>query len=216
MACHTRCGWFLLAVFAAAPMSAGAGETVIAPARQAETRGEVLLTLSPGLSSTVRTMLLQEAAAIWRQQHVTIVWLPPADDLPPAGNRLRALVVERPSRAHRRAALGELVRTFHSHPIALISIDRAERLLASARGSGANEPLAVSEQRLGIMLGRALAHEIGHFLLDTHTHARRGLMRPHFDAIEFTDLREGTFALDEAAAAWLRAGGVEKFAYAAR
>ena len=41
-----------------------------------------------------------------------------------------------------------------------------------------------------------------------------GLMRPHFDAIEFTDLRDGIFALDQDAAEWLRAGGAQKFAYA--
>jgi len=63
------------------------------------------------------------------------------------------------------------------------------------------------------VLGRALAHEIGHYLLDTHTHARTGLMRPNFNALEFTDLRNSTFALDHAAAAWLRTRDVDKFAY---
>ena len=38
-------------------------------------------------------------------------------------------------------------------------------------------------------------------------------MRSQFDAAEFTDLRDGTFALDQAAAAWLRTRNVEKFAY---
>ena len=67
--------------------------------------------------------------------------------------------------------------------------------MANARGGvGGNELPIVAERRLGIVLGRALAHEIGHFLLGTHTHASRGLMRPHFDAIEFTDLRDGIFS----------------------
>ena len=55
-----------------------------------------------------------------------------------------------------------------------------------------------------MLLGRALAHEIGHYLLDTHTHARHGLMRPQFDALEFTDLRDGTFVLDRTASEWLK------------
>ena len=38
-------------------------------------------------------------------------------------------------------------------------------------------------------------------------------MRPNFNALEFTDLRNSTFALDQAAAAWLRTRDVEKFAY---
>jgi hypothetical protein len=53
------------------------------------------------------------------------------------------------------------------------------------------------------VLGRALAHEIGHFLLGTRTHAERGLMRAQFTAKEFVDLRPGTFTLDTKATAWL-------------
>ena len=204
----------LLAVLAAGPSTVVAERIVSAPATQVE----VLLTVAPTLAASVRATLLEEAAAIWRRQDVAIEWLPATDDLPRAPNRLRVLVVDRPARPHVDGpfAIGELVRPSKSHPIALISIERAERLLASARGATANELLAVSEHRLGIVLGRALAHEIGHFLLGTATHARRGLMRPHFDAVEFTDLREGIFALDQDAAAWLRTGSAEKFAYAAR
>ncbi len=110
--------------------------------------------------------------------------------------------------------MGELVRTNNSHPVALISIESAQRLVDSVRGRVGYELIILDDRRLGIVLGRALAHEIGHFLLDTHTHARNGLMRPQFDALEFTDLREGGFALDHAAAAWLRTREVDKFAYA--
>jgi hypothetical protein len=204
----------LLAILTAGPSAVVAKEMVSAPVTQVE----VLLSVSPTLPASVRATLLEEAAAIWRRQGVAIEWLPASDDLPRAANRLRALVVDRPARRHVDGpfAIGELVRTSNSHPIALVSIERAEWLLASARGAATNELLAVSEHRLGIVLGRALAHEIGHFLLGTTTHARSGLMRPHFDAIEFTDLRDGIFALDQDAATWLRTGSVEKFAYASR
>jgi len=43
---------------------------------------------------------------------------------------------------------------------------------------------------------------------------RNGLMRPRFNAVEFTDLRDGTFSLDQDAAAWLRSGSARRFAYA--
>jgi len=49
------------------------------------------------------------------------------------------------------------------------------------------------------VLGRAVAHEIGHYLLHTNTHAPYGLMRANIDAREFADLRAGTFRLDRAA-----------------
>lgn len=113
-------------------------------------------------------------------------------------------------------AVGELVRPPNGHAVALISIESAQQLVASVRGRAGYELIAVDQRRLGIVLGRALAHEIGHYLLDTHTHARSGLMRPHFNALEFTDLRDGTFALDHVAAAWLRTRDIDKFVYAQR
>jgi hypothetical protein len=209
-------GCLLMAALASGPSAAHADEMGSAPL----TRIEVLLTVAPTVGAVVRAAMLEEAAAIWRQHDVVIDWLPPSETRPTAPNRLRALVVERratPMRVDGTFPIGELVRPSKSHPVALISIERAEWLVASARsGAAANEMPAVAERRLGIVLGRALAHEIGHFLLGTHTHARRGLMRPHFDAAEFTDLRDGLFSLDRDAAAWLRTGSAEKFAYASR
>ena len=101
-------------------------------------------------------------------------------------------------------AIGKLMRPSSGHPVAMISIEAAKHLVSSVPGRAGEELAAVDERRLGKVLGRTLAHEIGHYLLDTPTHARSGLMRPNFDAFEFIDLRDGAFALDRAAAAWLR------------
>jgi hypothetical protein len=57
---------------------------------------------------------------------------------------------------------------------------------------------------LGTVLGRAMAHELGHYFLDTATHASRGLMRARFEPGEFSDIRSTAFALDAEAVAWLR------------
>jgi hypothetical protein len=113
-------------------------------------------------------------------------------------------------------AVGELERPLHGHQDEKITIESAQHLISSVRGRAGYELIAIDERRLGVVLGRALAHEIGHYLLDTHTHARSGLMRPNFNALEFTDSRTSTFALDHAAAAWLRTRDVAKFAYAHR
>lgn len=216
MSRQNRPAWLLLAALAATSSAAHAEEMVAA----ALTRVEVLLTVAPTVPALVRAAMLEEASAIWRQHDVVIDWLPPSEARPTASNRLRALVVERralPLRVDGTFPIGELVRPSKSHPVALISVERAEWLVTRVRiGGAANQMPAVADRRLGIVLGRALAHEIGHFLLGTHTHARRGLMRPHFDAAEFTDLRDGIFSLDSAAAAWLRAGSAEKFVYASR
>ena len=177
---------------------------------------DVLLTMAPTLSKLARTSMMSEAAAIWRQHGLMLDWLDPSAARPVASNRLRVLIVQKRlvSRgAFEPVAVGELVRPLGSHPVALISIEGARQLISSVRGRAGYELIAIDEHRLGTVLGRALAHEIGHYVLDTHTHARSGLMRPNFNALEFTDQRNSTFALDHAAAAWLRTRNVEKFAY---
>jgi hypothetical protein len=56
--------------------------------------------------------------------------------------------------------------------LATVYVDRVERL---ARGS---------EGELGTLLGRAMAHEIGHLLMGHTAHAARGLMRPRWTRAE--------------------------------
>ena len=56
----------------------------------------------------------------------------------------------------------------------------------------------------GVILGRAVAHEIGHYLLRTGGHARYGLMRTGVDARDFADLRNGAFYLDKESLRWVR------------
>jgi hypothetical protein len=205
----------VLATFAAGPIALGAEEA--GPATLG--RVDVLLTTSPTLSTVARVWMINEAAAIWRRHGIAIDWLPPTAVRPVASYRLRVLIVEKQLTAVGIAepvAVGELVRPAKGHPAALVSIDGARHLVASVRGRVEHEPLAMGERRLGTVLGRALAHEIGHYLLDTSRHAKQGLMRPNFNALEFTDLREGTFALDHDSAAWLRIRSGEKFAYAQR
>ncbi len=204
----------LLAAIAACPegLAAEQGE------RESIARIDVLLTTAPALSGSARASMIDEATAIWRQHGVVIDWVSPTAVRPDAvaSHRLRVVILQKRlavDPALEPAALGELVRPSSGDPVALISIEAAKHLVSSVPGRVGEELVAVDERRLGKVLGRTVAHEIGHYLLDTPTHARSGLMRPNFDALEFTDLRDGTFALDRAAAAWLRMRNVEKFAY---
>ena len=179
---------------------------------------EVLLSTSDTLSASARAALVRETESIWRRHGVAIHWLAPTEPSPPGQYRLRALIVEKRSipRTAGEFAIGELVGLAGSHQVAFVSIEDAQRLVTWTRRDVGYDLVALEERRLGVTLGRALAHEIGHFLLRTSTHARSGLMRSQFDAAEFTDLRDGTFALDQDAVQWLRMRDVEKFAYASR
>ena len=205
----------LLTVLATAPAA------LVAERVGEHSRGaiEVLLTTAPTLSASARASMIDEAATIWRQHGVDIHWLPPTALRSVASNRLRVLIVQKRLSVDQTAepvAIGELVQPPAGHPVALISIEGAQQLMSSVRGRAGYALIAVDERRLGLVLGRALAHEIGHYLLGTRTHARNGLMRPNFNALEFTDVRSRTFELDHDAATWLRSRSAEKFAYAHR
>ena len=87
--------------------------------------------------------------------------------------------------------------------IVRISVRTSATIVVESRWQLLTEFPAMYDHRLGVVLGRAVAHEIGHYLLHTNTHARRGLMRARIEAREFADLRSGSFRLDEAAEAHL-------------
>jgi hypothetical protein len=70
--------------------------------------------------------------------------------------------------------------------------------VASARLFGQPEsqwPRSLREQVVGRMLGRVLAHEIGHFVLRMPRHTAAGLMRPLQFADELVDPSRRAFAL---------------------
>jgi hypothetical protein len=174
----------------------------------------VLLTTAPDLPPAARQALIDEAGAIWRRAGVRLTWT--SGHTENAIHRLRVLVVHRHTAIHDGAwPVGELVPTRRasqqstpaSMPVAFVSLEGARQVLATA-GAG-YEPERLAQHRLGIVLGRAVAHEIGHFLLGTPSHAASGLMRARIDAVSFADLRAGGFFLDRDAATWLRAGAAQ-------
>ncbi len=194
-----------VALLAAAVAAAGAAgrELVV----------DVQLAASAQLSATARAGLIREVNDIWQREGVRLQWpfSPPVQVMPGAGPNavpdfaLRALVVQR-ERATRHSAhqwpVGELLFDQAENAVAVASIEAAERVLATAARD--DEPTALHDRRLGVILGRALAHEMGHYLLNTPGHARLGLMRASIDARDFADLRSGAFFLDAPAGEWIR------------
>ena len=166
------------------------------------------LTPSQVLSNVSRRAMTREAEAIWRNSSVQLRWL--------EGNReshteaLRVLVT--PQTVSPRAdekdekhwTVGELLRFDGETAIAVASIDGARRIVEGSRRIGLPDQPGDREYRIGVVLGRAIAHEIGHYLLQTNTHAPSGLMRATIDATEFTDVRSRAFTLDPVATAHLR------------
>jgi hypothetical protein len=161
---------------------------------------DALLTISADLPAGARRILVQEAESIWRDAGVQIKWVESSQT--DASRRvLRVLVDRRPGTPALKGnwVVGELLRFDDGAAVAIASIARA-KLVVDAAGAGRSHvsPDAVVQHRLGLVLGRAVAHEIGHYLLNGSGHVRHGLMRASFQPREFTDLRTGTFDLDDA------------------
>ena len=163
------------------------------------------LTTSDQLSTSSRSVLMAETESIWTSGHVRLKWLREST-VADEGITLRVLVVARPVARSEYApwTVAELVRPQGSAAVAIASTIGAHRIVEEGRWQ---PPIlefpGMYDRRLGVVLGRAVAHEIGHYLLQTNTHARRGLMRARIEAREFADLRSGSFRLDKAAEAYL-------------
>jgi hypothetical protein len=195
----------------------GAGAISQAPANSvlaaASTRSQpaielsLRLTVSEGLSPISRQALINEAQTIWQEGRVRLHWLAGSAE-PGPGASLRVLVTPRAVNAVPDGGqwpVGELLRFEGTAAIAVASITGAQRIVDEGRRYWLLELPSVYEDRLGVVLGRAVAHEIGHYILKTNTHASEGLMRATIDAREFADPRRTTFKLDDEAEAYLSA-----------
>jgi len=172
-----------------------------------------------------RLALMAETQAIWEEAHVRVRWIERDEDAA-AGPLLRVLLMARavPARGDESPfAVGELVRYEGDGAFAVASLTGARRIVDETHFLLVDPP-QTHDRRIGVVLGRAVAHEIGHFLLQTNTHAPDGLMRARILASEFADLRGESFRLDKAAEAHLAAiaasGSISRagkpFSYASR
>ncbi len=172
------------------------------------------LTTSTELSGVSQRALMNESEAIWRDANVHLRWITEnsgADTERP----LRILVTRRAGTAanSHRWPVGELLRFEDRSAIAMASIAAALRIVDEHPELPLMDLPLLRQHTLGVVLGRAVAHEIGHYLLKSNAHSPYGLMRASIDAREFADLRTGAFRLDRESQAHLAAralaGGAE-------
>ena len=123
------------------------------------------------LDNRVRSAALDEARAIVADAGVTTTWhdCSRADACTPEPNELVVRVI-RETGTHRvdwRRALGHSVidPSVGTGTLATIFVNRVEDV---TRHAGSD---------LALLLGRAIAHEVGHLILRTNAHADEGLMR---------------------------------------
>ena len=183
------------------------------PARVLHAASPARLVLNLRLKSTqdlppfTRLALMTETQEIWDGAHVRLRWIE-HDGEAEGGPMLRVLLLARAVPApgdETPFTVGELVRYDGAGAFAIASLTGARRIVDNTRSLLLVDPPQTHDRRIGVVLGRAVAHEIGHFLLQTNTHASDGLMRARILASEFADLSRESFRLDKAAEAHVAA-----------
>jgi hypothetical protein len=152
--------------------------------------------ISPSLVERV----LAEAGDIWRTAGLTIIWKRDGR----VSSALRLTIGHWANRVRRDETslpLGWIVFDDDGAPqhAIYVSYTNAHALMDQSRGTtGASEkmPRAESETLLGRAMGRALAHELGHYLLASKEHSLKGLMRAKRTAAEFFSIDRSRFDLD--------------------
>jgi hypothetical protein len=140
-------------------------------------------------SDSALDLARRESARVWSDAGVSIRWVT-ASDVPYHAPPSEWLVVRCADKAAATAVAPEgrvvvpiaAIRFVSAQPTntIMVSIENATTLLMrdAPPGAGARTPMiALRDTRLGRMLGRAIAHEVGHFLSRSGAHTPSGLMR---------------------------------------
>jgi hypothetical protein len=163
-----------------------------------------------GVSPSLLRNVFEEAEAIWQSSGVSFAWRTADRDLrpcttdgpPPLPLSLRVTFGDAPGAAKGgQLPLGWIVFDDVTTPEQeiYVSYGNAIRFLKSARGVvGLLDQMTQvqKETLLGRAMGRALAHELGHYLLASKIHTSRGLMKATRTAFEFFTPDRGGFAIE--------------------
>ena len=173
----------------------------------------VITVVESGVPAAVVSRLLEETDAVWRAAGVSFQWqrgareaapLPPGADMGPwlPASRLRVIIGNDAgvSRDH-RTPLGWIVFDAENAPQQEIylSYRNAWTLMAASGpvlGPLNQMPLLRREILLARAMGRALAHEVAHYLLASKVHTRRGLLRASRTASELFSTDRAGFRID--------------------
>ncbi len=142
------------------------------------------------VAPTLVDRVLAEADAIWRPTGLTLIWN--RAPRPSAGATLDVVIGDARGQAHSDST-GEplgwiefengvpLPRLYVSYANAVVLLEESPGVV----GRTLQMPPLERDTYLGRAMGRALAHELGHYLLASKAHARSGLMQATQTAWQF-------------------------------
>jgi len=159
----------------------------------------VNVSASPDIPVALVSRALNETSAIWRAAGVEFIWQHGPSYSPTAalhvviGNEARPVL-------EGGLALGWIYfdESTPGHRIYVSYTNVHQLMLDSAGVIGPQDrmPLFEREVLMARAIGRALAHEFGHYFLASKVHTRSGLMKAHRTAAEFFGPDERPFKLD--------------------
>jgi hypothetical protein len=163
----------------------------------------VQVSVAPDVPPSLVSRLLGEASEIWGAGGFSFVWHIAAQKVVP--NTLRVVIGDKQgnSRDSNRTPLGWIVFDDDHSPVPEIYLSRknATALMYAARpviGVVDHMPIVQRELLLARALGRALAHEMGHYLLATKVHTPKGLLQAVRTASELFSASRAGFRIDPA------------------
>ena len=192
----------MLAGLVAAFLSAAAA---VPPAAIPVDRPVVRVLVQTEAASVVDSRMLSDIFRTARE-----IWQPYADvafDLVGDGERssqsLHLVITDRISAFSDGASLG-WIEFVDGHPAKAITISAtaAKALMRASRWGGL--PKTVQRTFLVRAIARAIAHELGHYLLASRQHTARGLMRGQLTADDIMQARRSSVRLDSAQVEKLR------------
>lgn len=157
----------------------------------------VRLTILDHLSGPALGTLEQEATRIWIRHGIDLTWKQPVPATCPTVVSVvfdeRELVAlaggSRDSALARTVFLGRSQMIYVSAPRAFAMLSQMEQRISALSSGGERDFNG------GTLLGRVVAHELGHVLLTTTEHSEKGLMRPVFGLHDVLSDDEQTTAL---------------------
>jgi|SRR6266849_4397645 len=143
---------------------------------------------------------LEEADAIWRPADVTFSW-EIAEGAGGSWSTLRVTIGDYGGpKGHTGLAIGwiDLDNVGAPAPNIYLSYRNAMELVRTEEGLAAISRMTVFGLRVRLtrVLGRALAHELGHYLLGSRMHTPAGLMKAKRPASDFLGVRRSDFEVD--------------------
>jgi len=158
----------------------------------------IALTVKDDVSGPAFTTLRAEATRIWLSHGVALTWTQPA---PVICNTFVPIVFDdarvRALAGPKRKGAMALTEFSGRSRIIYVSAPSAFRLLSAPRAHPALMSEGEWSHRGGILIGRVVAHELGHVLLETTAHSTRGLMRPVFGVNDALSADEQATTLTE-------------------